>query len=69
MKFKSLKLYNELSEENALMFGFIREVIADVLCLRISDFFIVPTVAHYENKLEVYSVDFLYCFTFKYITL
>lgn len=51
------------------MFGFIREVIADVLCLHVSDFFIVPTVAQYENKLEVYSVVLLYCFTFKCIIL
>lgn len=50
------------------MFGFITEAIADVLCLHHSDF-IVLTVAHYENKLELYSVVLLYCFAFKYITL
>lgn len=67
VKFKSLKLYNELSEENPLMSGLIREAIADVLCLHHSDFFIVPTVAHCKNNLKVYSVVLLYCFTFKYI--
>lgn len=51
------------------MFGSITEAIADVLCLHHSDFFIVLSVAHYENKLELYSVVLLYCFAFKYITL
>lgn len=47
------------------MCGFIRVAITDVLRLHHSDFFIVPTAAHYENKLEVYSVALFYCFTFK----
>lgn len=47
------------------MFGFIREAITDVLHLHHSDFFIVPTAAHYENELEAYSVVLLYCFTCK----
>lgn len=51
------------------MSGLIREAIDDVLCLHHSDFFIVLTVAHCKNKLEVYLVVLLYCFTFKYIAL